>query len=191
MQTQILLTRKKWNKHKNKNSRWLKSWLMFANHLWNTYSFITITVKKRFSWCFIFSHNILLIDPLMVLIYLNPICLSMENIHKICCSLDIVHNCTIFLCSLDVRNIVQGGDPLYAAVNHKQGCGGHNWPKLVQFFLQKHLPISPGRKICFFRTPTFHFWAKGVFFRPLGLAHDQQIKSTIEKKISRSYWVPQ
>ena len=24
------------------------------------------------------------------------------------------HNCTIFLCSLDVRNIVQGGDPLYA-----------------------------------------------------------------------------
>ena len=26
----------------------------------------------------------------------------------------VVHNCTIFLCSLDVRNIVQGGDPLYA-----------------------------------------------------------------------------
>ena len=26
----------------------------------------------------------------------------------------IVHNCTIFLCSLEVRNIVQGGDPLYA-----------------------------------------------------------------------------
>ena len=26
----------------------------------------------------------------------------------------IVHNCTIFLCSLDVRNIVQGGNPLYA-----------------------------------------------------------------------------
>ena len=26
----------------------------------------------------------------------------------------LVHNCTIFLCSLDVRNIVQGGDPLYA-----------------------------------------------------------------------------
>ena len=37
----------------------------------------------------------------------------------------VVHNCTIFLCSLDVRNIVQGGDPLYAAVNHKQGCGGY------------------------------------------------------------------
>ena len=37
----------------------------------------------------------------------------------------LVHNCTIFLCSLDVRNIVQGGDPLYAAVNHKQGCGGY------------------------------------------------------------------
>ena len=46
-----------------------------------------ITVKKRFSWCFIFPHNILLIDPIMVLFYLKPICLSMENIHKVCCSL--------------------------------------------------------------------------------------------------------
>ena len=27
---------------------------------------------------------------------------------------NVVHNRTIFLCSLDVRNIVQGGDPLYA-----------------------------------------------------------------------------
>ena len=27
---------------------------------------------------------------------------------------EVVHNCTIFLCSLDVRNKVQGGDPLYA-----------------------------------------------------------------------------
>ena len=36
----------------------------------------------------------------------------------------VVHNCTIFLLPLDVRNIVQGGDPLYAAVNYKQGCGG-------------------------------------------------------------------
>ena len=26
----------------------------------------------------------------------------------------LVHNCTIFLWSLDIRNIVQGGDPLYA-----------------------------------------------------------------------------
>ena len=42
-----------------------------------------------------------------------------------------IHSCTIFLCSLDVRNIVQGGDPLYLAVNHKQGCGGHNfWGRL-------------------------------------------------------------
>ena len=46
----------------------------------------------------------------------------------------IVHNCIIFFCSLDVRNIVQGGDPLYAAVNHKQGCGGYTWPKWVRFF---------------------------------------------------------
>ena len=38
---------------------------------------------------------------------------------------DIVHNCTIFLCSLDVRNIVQGGDPLYAGFLSTQGSGGY------------------------------------------------------------------
>ena len=37
----------------------------------------------------------------------------------------IVHNCTIFLCSLDVRNIVQGGDPLYAGFFSTQGSGGY------------------------------------------------------------------
>ena len=45
---------------------------------------------------------------------------------------EVVHNCTIFLCSLDVRNIVQGGDPLYAvfflhraleAILNQNGCG--------------------------------------------------------------------
>ena len=46
----------------------------------------------------------------------------------------LVHKSTIFLCSLDVRNIVQGGDPLYAGVNHKEGCGGHNLPKWVRLF---------------------------------------------------------
>ena len=35
------------------------------------------------------------------------------------------HNCTIFLCSLDVRNIVQGGDPLYAGFFSTQGSGGY------------------------------------------------------------------
>ena len=39
--------------------------------------------------------------------------------------IEIVHNCTIFLCSLDVRNIVQGGDPLYEEVNHNWVSGGH------------------------------------------------------------------
>ena len=53
----------------------------------------------------------------------------------------IVHYCIIFFCSLDVRNIVQGGDPLYAVVNHKEGCGGHNLPKWVRFFLQKNTCI--------------------------------------------------
>ena len=37
----------------------------------------------------------------------------------------LVHNCTIFLCSLDVRNIVQGGDPLYAGFFSTQGSGGY------------------------------------------------------------------
>ena len=39
--------------------------------------------------------------------------------------IEIVHNCTIFLCSLDVRNIVQGGDPLYAGFFSTQGSGGY------------------------------------------------------------------
>ena len=38
---------------------------------------------------------------------------------------DVVHNFTIFLCSLDVRNIVQGGDPLYAGFFSTQGSGGY------------------------------------------------------------------
>ena len=37
----------------------------------------------------------------------------------------LVHNCTIFLSSLDVRNIVQGGDPLYAGFFSTQGSGGY------------------------------------------------------------------
>ena len=35
------------------------------------------------------------------------------------------NNCTIFLFSLDVRNIVQGGDPLYAGFFSTQGSGGY------------------------------------------------------------------
>ena len=46
----------------------------------------------------------------------------------------VVHNCTIFLCSLDVRNIVQGGDPLYAGFFSTQGYGGYTWPNWVRFF---------------------------------------------------------
>ena len=38
---------------------------------------------------------------------------------------DVVHNCTIFLLPLDVRNIVQGGDPLYAVFFSTQGSGGY------------------------------------------------------------------
>ena len=71
----------------------------------------------------------------------------------------LVHDCTIFLCSLDVRNIVQDGNPLYAGVNHKEGCGGHNLPKWVRFWQQKHLHIVWAQK--------FHFWAQGVLFSDL------------------------
>ena len=39
--------------------------------------------------------------------------------------MELEHNCTIFLCSLDVRNIVQGGDPLYAGFFSTQGSGGY------------------------------------------------------------------
>ena len=38
---------------------------------------------------------------------------------------EVVHKCTIFLCSLDVRDIVQGGDPLYAVFFSTQGSGGY------------------------------------------------------------------
>ena len=67
----------------------------------------------------------------------------------------VVHNCTIFLCSLDVRNIVQGGDPLYAAVNYKHGCGGFIWPKWL---------LCLGAKILFFGLQNFFFWAQGGSF---------------------------
>ena len=52
----------------------------------------------------------------------------------------LVHNCTIFLCSLDVRNIVQGGDPLYAGFFSTQGSGGYTWPKWVRFFAKNKWP---------------------------------------------------
>ena len=68
----------------------------------------------------------------------------------------IVHNCIIFFCSLDVRNIVQGGDPLYAVVNHKEGCGGHYLPKWVHF-LQKTPAYSVDSKISFFGPRGFFF----------------------------------
>ena len=49
-----------------------------------------------------------------------PVCISVSIIDQI-----LEHNCTIFLCSLDVRNIVQGGDPLYAGFFSTQGSGGY------------------------------------------------------------------
>ena len=82
----------------------------------------------------------------------------------------VVHNCTIFLLPLDVRNIVQGGDPLYAAVNYKQGCGGCIWPKWVRFLAKNSCLLCWGAKFLFFRTQKFHIWGPGrSFFRPFHL----------------------
>ena len=50
----------------------------------------------------------------------------------------VVHNCTIFLCSLDVRNIVQGGDPLYGSIS----AGREKWPFNVIFFLKVEPPCD-------------------------------------------------
>ena len=50
---------------------------------------------------------------------------------------DLVHSCTIFLLLLLLlgwRNIVQGGNPLYAGFFSTQGSGGHTWTKWVRFF---------------------------------------------------------
>ena len=49
-----------------------------------------------------------------------------EKIQLLLIGVILVHNGTIFFCSLDVGNIVKGGEPLYASVNHKMGCGGHS-----------------------------------------------------------------
>ena len=78
--------------------------------------------------------------------------------------------CTIFLCSLDLGNIVHGGDPLYTSVNHKVGCGGHSWPKWVRFFLQKTAAYMAGSRNSFFSDSKISFfWPRGYFFRPFGL----------------------
>ena len=67
----------------------------------------------------------------------------------------IVRNCTLFLCSLDVGDIAQDGDPLYVSVNHKQRCGRHNGSS--SFLLL-------GREIFFFFwLQNFIFWAQGFF----------------------------
>ena len=46
----------------------------------------------------------------------------------------VVHCCYYISLLPGWWNIVQGGDPLYAAGNNKWDCGGHIWPNWVQFF---------------------------------------------------------
>ena len=76
----------------------------------------------------------------------------------------IVHNCIIFFCSLDVRNIVQGGDPLYAVVNHKEGCGGHSLPKWVRFLQKTPAYSVEAWNFFFWDSKISYFGHRGVFF---------------------------
>ena len=100
-----------------------------------------------------------------------------------------VHYCTIFLCSLDVGNILQGGDPLHASVNHKMGWGGHSWSKWVRFFLcKKQLPIWQGGKKAFFRTPKLHLdhlvrWPNDQNMSPFLMTTFGRVVSISGKKI--------
>ena len=76
----------------------------------------------------------------------------------------LVHNCTIFLCSLDVRNIVQGGDPLYAGFFSTQGSGGYTWPKWVRFFAKNNcLGCEPEKKNKFWWKKSFLWPGEAVF----------------------------
>ena len=70
--------------------------------------------------------------------------------------LNLEHNCTIFLCSLDVRNIVQGGDPLYAgfflhraleAILDQNECGFLQ--KTTVYGVNPRKKINSGEKIHF------------------------------------------
>ena len=51
----------------------------------------------------------------------------------------LVHNCTIFICSLDVRNIVQGGNPLYAGFFFYTGLWKLYLTIMSAFFCKKQL----------------------------------------------------
>ena len=80
------------------------------------------------------------------------------------CTESVVHNCTIFLCSLDVRNIVQGGDPLYAGFFSTQGSGGYTWPKWVRFFAKNNcLGCEPEKKNKFWWKKSFLWPREAVF----------------------------
>ena len=67
-------------------------------------------------------------------------------------------------------NIVQNGDPLYAAEDYKRDCGGHIWPNRVQFFAKNTLLISQLRKKNYL-GPKKSFLGRwgGIFSRPWSL----------------------
>ena len=68
----------------------------------------------------------------------------------------LAHCWTIFLKSSGYRNIAQGGDPLYAAVDYKWCCRGQTIPNWTRFFAKKGGSI-------YFRARLF-FWVMSVTF---------------------------
>ena len=62
-------------------------------------------------------------------------------------------------------DLVQGGDPLYAGINHKESCRGHNLPKWVRFFCKKTPAYSAEAwNIRFLHFKISFFGPRGVFF---------------------------
>ena len=92
----------------------------------------------------------------------------MVNVQKMLngASSEVVHCCYYISLLPGCRNIVQGGNPLYAAGNNKYDCGGQIWPNWVQFFAKNTwLMYLVREKIIL--APKNNFWAarEAFFFR--------------------------
>ena len=84
-------------------------------------------------------------------------------------------------------NIVQNGDPLYAAEDYKRDCGGHIWPNRVQFFAKNTLLISQLLKKNYLGPKKIIFGALGRhFFQTLVTFHKLRIFQKLRIKIVES-----
>ena len=82
---------------------------------------------------------------------------SCKRVCQPCCSTESLVHCFNYISLLlGWWNIVQNGDPLYAAVDYMWRCGGHIWPNRVQFFAKNTWPIS--------QVGTKKFWAQKKSF---------------------------